>query len=458
MAELIQGRFERNQPQPSEPKPVVKLVAIARNEAAYIPAWVFHHFRIGVDLIEIYINNTDDNSLKICRRIKKIYPNFNFIKADHLLDKSLATGKSFQIAAYNKSLRRSKRKKDNATHLLTLDLDEYLTPANLKHNLKNLLTENNKADAISFLWYSDDYSKSKAPFQSHLRGKTTVYRLNHVKTLARVSKRIKSCLHHNFLFKGDGPVSNAFGGLYNIQLSDKTNTSIHRSKVNMSFLDILNAREVEPWFILHCIYRSEDEYLASLCRGRQHNNDSSPLKKNRWGLRPYPSFNPIELVVAFDKNEVRGYKSDYQAFISTCGIRKEIKSARGMIKKRVKELDDLLKSDPQLLKSFAQIFRGTRYEKPILSEKHINNKREADEFDSKRFFKECPDVMNAYNINDPIESNDLAYEMNKFYGTDKDNLSEFSLAEFGYWHTKHHQDKYSKRGEGGNYWMKSKPR
>ena len=51
--------------------PVVKLVAIAKNEAPYIPSWVFHHFNIGVDLIEIYINNTDDNSLKICRKLKK---------------------------------------------------------------------------------------------------------------------------------------------------------------------------------------------------------------------------------------------------------------------------------------------------------------------------------------------------------------------------------------------------
>ena len=42
--------------------PVIKLVAIAKNEAPYIPLWAFHHFQIGIDLIEIHINNTDDNS------------------------------------------------------------------------------------------------------------------------------------------------------------------------------------------------------------------------------------------------------------------------------------------------------------------------------------------------------------------------------------------------------------
>ena len=47
--------------------PVIKLVAIAKNEAPYIPLWAFHHFRIGIDLIEININNTDDNSIRVCK-------------------------------------------------------------------------------------------------------------------------------------------------------------------------------------------------------------------------------------------------------------------------------------------------------------------------------------------------------------------------------------------------------
>jgi len=43
----------------------VKLVAIAKDEAPYIPQWIYHHLSIGIDLIEIHINNTTDNSLNI---------------------------------------------------------------------------------------------------------------------------------------------------------------------------------------------------------------------------------------------------------------------------------------------------------------------------------------------------------------------------------------------------------
>ena len=52
---------------------VIKLVAIAKNEALYIPAWVYHHFKIGIDYIEIHINNTTDNSVEVCERISSNY-------------------------------------------------------------------------------------------------------------------------------------------------------------------------------------------------------------------------------------------------------------------------------------------------------------------------------------------------------------------------------------------------
>ena len=49
----------------------IKLVAIAKNEAAYLPQWIHHHFSIGFNEIEIFINDTTDNSLAICEKKKK---------------------------------------------------------------------------------------------------------------------------------------------------------------------------------------------------------------------------------------------------------------------------------------------------------------------------------------------------------------------------------------------------
>ena len=98
-----------------------KLIAIAKNEAAYLPQWIYHHFLIGFDEIEIYINDTTDNSIAICEKIQKNYSNLTFHLADKLRLDSIKENRSFQISAYNNSLHHS----SDSTHLMALDLDEY---------------------------------------------------------------------------------------------------------------------------------------------------------------------------------------------------------------------------------------------------------------------------------------------------------------------------------------------
>ena len=342
-------------------KPVIKLVGIASNEAAYIPSWVFHHFRIGVDIVEIYINNTDDNSLKICRKIKKSYANFNYIKADSLLTDCINNGKNFQLAAYNDSLIKSKQGFDNATYLLALDLDEYLTPLDLANNLKNLLHQYPTLDAISFLWYSDDYEYEGPPFQFHYQPTTTLYRLDHVKTLAKITNKLKSCNHHNFIFESEKQPSIGLGGLNNAKLSDNTNTSCNCSKVNASFLNTLDASSTEPWFVLHRIYRSEEEYLASLCRGRKHNNDSRPLKINRWGLSPYPWYKSQPIRLEFKQQDLDKYLTEFHLFTAKHGINKQIKIAQELISNKTSFLAKMIRENTSLATEFKQVFKGTRH-------------------------------------------------------------------------------------------------
>ena len=59
----------------------IKLVAIAKDEAAYLPQWIFHHLRLGVDSIDVYINDSFDNSIEISRKINAIEPRFKYHEA-----------------------------------------------------------------------------------------------------------------------------------------------------------------------------------------------------------------------------------------------------------------------------------------------------------------------------------------------------------------------------------------
>jgi hypothetical protein len=51
-------------------EPRILLAGIAKNEAAYLPEWIFYHLNIGIDVIRVYVNNTDDNTLQILDKLK----------------------------------------------------------------------------------------------------------------------------------------------------------------------------------------------------------------------------------------------------------------------------------------------------------------------------------------------------------------------------------------------------
>ena len=182
-------------------KPKIKLVAIAKNEAAYLPQWIHHHFQVGFNEIEIYINDTTDNSVAICEKIKTNHPGLTFHIADQLRSEAIQQNSSFQISAYNQSL----HQQGGATHLMALDLDEYLVAKNLDDNLQNLLRRQKTPDCLSFLWYSDHFNHKDA-FTHPIQKKNTIHRMDHVKTVSKISGKIHSCSHHNFIYKKDDKI------------------------------------------------------------------------------------------------------------------------------------------------------------------------------------------------------------------------------------------------------------
>ncbi|WP_183135574.1 glycosyltransferase family 2 protein, partial [Pseudomonas savastanoi] len=84
-------------------QPKIKLAAIAKNEGAYIPQWVFHHLKVGFDQIEIWINGTTDNSVKIIEEIGAHHPGKLVVRnADALLEECKIRSVNFQIETYAK--------------------------------------------------------------------------------------------------------------------------------------------------------------------------------------------------------------------------------------------------------------------------------------------------------------------------------------------------------------------
>ena len=336
-------------------KAKVKLVAIAKNEAAYLPQWIHHHFSIGFNEIEIFINDTTDNSVAICEKIKKNHPNLIVHIADQLRSESIQANRSFQISAYNQSL----HSPGSATHLMALDLDEYLIPRNLDDTLPDLLKRQKTPDCLSFLWYSDNYDQENS-FAHPIQAANIIHRMDHVKTIAKTSYKIHSCSHHNFIYRKKNKIVNLLGGTI-VRLDDNINTESNRSKLSKQQLNALSSDQTEPWFVLHCIYKSESEYLASLCRGRGHNNDQRPLKVNRWGMAPYPFYKHDPIHWCPSPEHAERYHNEYSQFIQGNDLEDELKQARYDILKKANDLDNLLRENPSLREQYKKIFTGTKH-------------------------------------------------------------------------------------------------
>ena len=116
----------------------------------------------------------------------------------------------------------------------------------------------------------------------------------------------------------------------------------------------------------------------------------------------------------------------------------------------------MVQQDSTVKNNYFRCFQGTKYSSaniPLTEEQVINNAGIAT-FDDVRFFEERPDILDAYNHNDPFQSVSYAYEMNKFYGADNESLQQFTQSEFGYWHTQYFYKRHEKRGQGGDYCKK----
>tara|TARA_B100001057_G_scaffold488676_1_gene573509 strand:- start:556 stop:1608 length:1053 start_codon:yes stop_codon:yes gene_type:complete len=342
--------------------PKIKLIAIAKNESTGLASWVFHHFRIGVDLIDIYINNSDDNSLDICRLISKHEPRFSYYQADRLMSACIKNSENFQLAAYNRSVKLSQTIMDATTHFLLLDLDEYLTPLNLRSSLKALIKKNPFIDIFSFLWYSDDFKNKCPTFSKPLQKNMDIYMMDHVKSMAR-SEVIKSCTHHNFNSNTkDSRLLNLLVGSTDIFLDDNWNTEYQRSKFRRSFHSHL--REIKPieWFVYHRIYSSCTEYIASLLRGRSHNNDPTPIKVNRWGRAPYPWMEAEALTLNYRQPQLRKYYKDFDDFLDSCHIRAELIKSEEMLKTRARKVLGMVKENPNIIEQYPRPFLGLSLE------------------------------------------------------------------------------------------------
>ncbi|MDR9825735.1 glycosyltransferase family 2 protein [Vibrio sp. FNV 38] len=127
-------------------KTKVKLVAIAKDEAAYLPEWISHHLHVGFDSIDIYVNNTTDNTSDLSLLLAS-NEKVNFIDGDHFFNSNISKP---QEEIYH--FAHSEIIGSDFTHMMFLDIDEYWTSKSLDKSIHDCLRVLD-ADVICFEWF-----------------------------------------------------------------------------------------------------------------------------------------------------------------------------------------------------------------------------------------------------------------------------------------------------------------
>ena len=342
----------------------IKLIAIAKNEAANLPQWVFHHFRIGVDSIDVYINGSSDNSFEISRKINSFEPRFKFYDANHRLKKCELIGKNFQKHIYNRAFKKCKRD-GSFSHLLVLDLDEYLMPDKLENNLKDLIRSSGETSVVAFPWCLDaPNSSGEEPFQQFICPTINLKPHRIVKSIGRMND-IKKVLPHGFILSSKS-IQSSIGSKRVLSIGieiHQNNSKIHGSHLGRKLLKVFRERISESWFTLHRVNKSEAEYLASLLKGRPSKvakrNFDSLLKNNRKGFRLY---NPKTMnQKTYSSPSIENYLSDYNKFLQQLQLNSDLKKAQDFVLAQLNELDNAIKKSPVIIDIFKKQFTGTRY-------------------------------------------------------------------------------------------------
>lgn len=328
----------------------IKLAAIAKNEGAYIPQWVFHHLKAGFDCLELWINGTTDNTRQILHEISSRHPGkIILVEADELLRESKERSVNFQIEAYSKIYKNTKAE-GSFTHVFFLDLDEYWISLRTGTSIHDFVAQQPDFDSTSFQWFIDIPSYETTPFAPILAPKILLQKDRHVKSLIKISDKETKILIHN---------SKITGGNYylgNGQILEETNAEQeHRQKVSIEYFTQTKKIQDE-FFILHLVYKSQTEYLASLTRGRIHVNDNNIFKINRYGYSP--SANPDQIILSFGDTEVSDYNLNYNKFLEANNLKQLIVEAQRFVYARCNQALDLIANEPSLLQTYNQQLRG----------------------------------------------------------------------------------------------------
>lgn len=242
-----------------------KLVAIAKDEALYLPEWIAHHLFVGFDEIEIHVNRTTDNTLEILNNICEKYSQVSYQSMDWIDICSDLVSKNIQFVSQALAIEQA-RIDGQCSHICFLDIDEFWFDLEACQKINDYITELGQGNIIYNLWVND--LPDENPF-SHIRNHLS----GNLSVLGKCIYPLTTDFSYLHLHKSDVVGDQSW-------ILPNGDEVIFDENANQAVVE--EQRKLNRAVIFHRATRSEMEYVSLLFRGRP--SDSFPYKRNRKGI------------------------------------------------------------------------------------------------------------------------------------------------------------------------------
>lgn len=331
----------------------VMLCAIAKDEGAYLADWVFHHRHFGFDAIRVYVNRTEDSSVGLLQAIGAIDPAVDFRVVDELYEFSVRRQRHFQREAYQRLAREATER--GFSHVAFFDLDEYWTPADLSTSIHAFLPDDDAVNVVSFSWALDVPGPERVEFAPPMAPAVDIQLDPHVKSVVRLDDRVERFRTHT---------ARTTSGT-RLLVRDPLPIRDERAQQWGSFLAAedhqLRTSTIPEAFLLHAIYRSEVEYVASLikasgAKGRHQTAEFlGRYKAGRGGYRRGPG--PV-LRVLFPVEAFAQYEQERQRFRAALGADALVAESEQLVRRRAQMVISEAAEDPEVMRYLRGPLRG----------------------------------------------------------------------------------------------------
>lgn len=316
----------------------IRLAAIAKDEGAYLPEWVYWHLQQGFDDIYICINNSSDNSKEIALSIAQKYAvTVQSVECEHeygfndeLIDSQFLTKNPLQSKLYADIYTQSCR--EGYTHVMYLDIDEFLLTQG--KNIHQLIKERPQDDVILFNWFN--VSGEETAFScigSTLKGEKSPFTKYLLKT---------------------GLTDIQFISTHNICTTHSSKVLFGRDKITDNSNYLKNPGWSDEAFILHRHLRSQPEYLSLLSRGDTWDNSLIGLKNNRHGWSGVGKHS-----ISIEQLDLDSYKSNFNTFLHNCEIHDQVTVAQEYVLARAKKTKKVIDQVQHLNRDLDRVLAGT---------------------------------------------------------------------------------------------------